>query len=99
MKAPYRSRLRRRQKQDTREAILDATIDVLAEGVAELSMPAVARRAGVSVPTVYRHFASKRALLAAVARHVERQTGAGAVPRPADPAALAASTRELFARL
>lgn len=99
MNVPYRSPLRREQKQQTRERILEGAIRTLATGVAELSIPAVARRAKVSVPTVYRHFPNKRALLAAVAAHVERKSGSGEVPNPRDPEALAASAHELFRRL
>lgn len=98
-RAPYRSTLRRDQLKLTRDRILDATIAVLAAGVAELSIPAVARKARVSVPTVYRHFASKKALLAAVGDHVGRQSGLAELPPPADPEALAASAHELFRRL
>lgn len=99
MNEAYHSDLRRDQKQRTRERILDGAVQTLAAGVAELSIPAVARRAKVSVPTVYRHFPNKRALLAAVAAHVERKSGAGEVPTPRDPEALAASAHELFRRL
>lgn len=99
MNAAYRSTLRRDQKRETRERILEGAIQTLATGVAEVSIPAVARRAKVSVPTVYRHFANKRALLAAVAAHVERRSGAGEVPTPRDPESLAASAYELFRRL
>ena len=63
----YSSPLREEQAQQTRERILEAVIRTMAKGVAELSIPAVAREAGVSVPTVYRHFASKRELIAALA--------------------------------
>ncbi len=40
---------------------------IAAEGLEACSLRAVARRAGVSAPAVYRHFADKDALLAAVA--------------------------------
>ena len=62
----YSSRLRKEQAEQTRERILEAVIRTMARGVAELSIPAVAREAGVSVPTVYRHFATKRDLIAAL---------------------------------
>ena len=47
---PYRSRLREEQAQETRERILDATGRVMAAGIATVSIPAVAREAGVSIP-------------------------------------------------
>jgi len=48
---------------------------VIGTGLASLSVPAVAREAGVSVPTIYRHFHTKRELLAAVYPHVARRAG------------------------
>jgi AcrR family transcriptional regulator len=71
----YRSDLRAEQAAATRARILDATVRVIAGGLAYVSIPAVAREAGVSVPTVYRHFATKRDLLAALYPHVVRQAG------------------------
>ena len=55
---------------ETRTRILDACVVILARGVAELSIPAVAREAGVSVPTVYRNFADKKSLLHETALHL-----------------------------
>ena len=71
----YHSRLRADQVEETRRRVLDATIRVMARGLADLSIPAVAREAGVSVPTIYRHFATKSDLLAAVYPHVVRRAG------------------------
>lgn len=100
MNKSYRSDLRRDQKQETRSRILDGLARAMASGLAELSIPAVARQARVSVPTVYRHFPTKKALLDALAEHVERRgTGGGEVPAPTDPEGLAALTPELFRRL
>jgi AcrR family transcriptional regulator len=56
--------------EETRSRILDATVRVMAKGLAATSMPAIAREARVSVPTVYRHFATKRELFAALYPHV-----------------------------
>lgn len=51
-----------------RNALLDAAAEIAAEGNGgELSLRAVARRAGVTHTAAYRHFADKRALLRAVA--------------------------------
>lgn len=63
---PYDNALRTEQAAATRERIVDATIAVLARGPDELSIPAVSAAAAVSVPTVYRHFSSKKALVDAV---------------------------------
>ena len=71
----YRSQLRDEQAEATRARILDATIRVIARGLANVSIPAVAREAGVSVPTIYRHFGTKDDLLAAVYPHVVRRAG------------------------
>jgi AcrR family transcriptional regulator len=71
----YRSDLRAEQAEETRGRILDAALRVMTTGVASLSIPAVAREAGVSVPTVYRHFGTKAELLAAMYPHAARRSG------------------------
>ena len=56
--------LRASQAAATRRRIVDGLLALLAEDhPATLSVPAVARRAGVSVATVYRYFPTKEALL------------------------------------
>ena len=45
-------------------------------------MPAVARKAGVSVPTVYRHFGSKQNLVAALYPHALKRAGVQEQPFP-----------------
>jgi AcrR family transcriptional regulator len=72
---PYRSELRAQQADETRTRILEAAVRVLAGGFVSVSVPAVAREAGVSVPTVYRHFATKRDLIAAIYPHLVRRAG------------------------
>src|SRR5262245_23788463 len=53
---------------DLRRALLDAALEILAEGgAAGLTLREVARRAGVTHAAPYRHFEDKAALLAAVA--------------------------------
>lgn len=48
----------------TREAILDAALDLLAEqGYAGASLRKVAKRVGVAQPSLYHHFATKEALV------------------------------------
>lgn len=78
----YRSELRQAQAEETRARILDATIRVMATGLAGLSIPAVAREAGVSVPTIYRHFRTKRELLAAIYPHAARRSGLDTISDP-----------------
>src|SRR5919202_2146998 len=60
--------LRQEHRAATRRRILRAVIDLLAEHhPAALSMPAVAARSAVSIPTIYRYFPTKEALLDAAA--------------------------------
>ena len=52
---------------DRRDALLDAAVELVVMGDADaVSMEAVAERAGVSRPLVYKHFANRGELLAAV---------------------------------
>jgi len=58
----------------TRERILEATLDVLGRsGPRKLSLSDVAAAAGVSRPTLYRWFPSKKALLDAFGRYEQRK--------------------------
>ena len=66
----YASALRDAQAEVTRTRILDALVRTMANGVAGLSIAAVAREAGVSTLTIYRHFGSKRGLLEALSPYV-----------------------------
>ncbi len=61
----------------TRELILRAVADLLQEeSTSDISMPAVARKAGVSLRTVYRYFAAREDLLVAAADWInERMLG------------------------
>ncbi len=71
----YTSELREEQTEKTQERILDALVEVLAEGLETLSVPAVAERAGVSIGTVYRHFEDKSGLLKALIPHAGKRSG------------------------
>jgi AcrR family transcriptional regulator len=84
-KAPpreYRSELRAQQAEDTRARILDAALRVMADGFASVSIPNVAREAGVSVPTVYRHFKTKQDLLDSLYPYLIRRSGLTTPPPP-----------------
>ena len=96
---PYRSGLRAQQSEETRTRILDAALSITARGIAELSMPTVAREAGVSVPTVYRHFRTKSDLLAALYPHVARREGFDDVPDPRSYDDVRDAVRGIFDRL
>lgn len=52
-----------------RQKLLDATSDLVAEKRGELSLAAVAERAGVGIGTLYRHFPNRDALLAGLYRN------------------------------
>lgn len=95
----YRSALRADQADATRRRILDALVQVMAEGMASVSIPAVARRAGVSVPTVYRHFGSKRDLFAALYPHVVYRGAMDRLPLPDTLDGFGPGLRKQFAHL
>lgn len=60
----YESPLRERQAQQTRDDILDAMVSLLADrAVEEVTTKEIARAAGVSERTVYRHFPDRVALV------------------------------------
>ena len=96
----YRSQLRAEQAGQTRARILDATLRVIASGIASLSVPAVAREAGVSIPTVYRNFRTKADLVAAVYPHIVGQAAYEATRiAPESVSAFRDLVRTSFARL
>jgi AcrR family transcriptional regulator len=71
----------RLSRADRRDALLDAAVELVVSGDADaVSMEAVAERAGVSRPLVYKHFANRGELLAAVyqreATHLHRELAA-----------------------
>jgi len=76
-KRGYSSPLRESQVADTHERILAGLVRTMANGVSDLSVPGVAREAGVSVATVYRHFPSKESLLTELPAYFARQSGMG----------------------
>lgn len=94
---PYASALRDERAEDTRRRILDALLRTMAHGVAGLSIPNVAAEAGVSIPTVYRHFRTKAALVAALAPYLAERTRLMEAPATA-PGDLGAMVREIYAR-
>ena len=96
---PYRSPLRKEQAQGTRDRILEAALRVLATGIAGLSIPAVAREAGVSVPTVYRNFRTKRDLIEAMYPYSIRRARTGELKPPASIADFRNGVRIIFERV
>ena len=70
----YRSPLRDERAVETRTRILDGLVKVMARnGIAELSIPLVAREAGVSIPSVYRYFPTKRHLITALDEYAHQK--------------------------
>jgi AcrR family transcriptional regulator len=94
----YRSQLREEHAEETRGRILDAAVRVMARGLASVSIPAVAREAGVSVPTIYRHFPTKGDLLAAVYPHIVRRAGLRELTPPRSVDDLRDGVRTYFER-
>jgi len=81
----YNSPLRVEQMGRTRERILEAAAEqLLEEGLEELSLPRAAQRARVSVPTVYRHFSTKEALMQELTDWVDRELRLSEVPESID---------------
>lgn len=96
---PAYNQLRAEQAEQTRVRILEATLRVMARGVASVSVPAVAREAGVSVPTVYRYFGTKSDLLAAVYLYVAQRTAPGDLVPPRSLDELRDGVSSIFERL
>jgi AcrR family transcriptional regulator len=94
MSIPYERTGRTQQKARTRNALIGAARELLAEG----EMPNVERtadRAGISRATAFRYFSNQRALLVATYPQVEERSLLGA-DAPEDPIArLDAVTEEL----
>lgn len=94
---PYRMRKRAEQADDTRRRIVEATVDLHGRvGPAATTVAAIADQAGVTRPTVYRHFPDDEALFAACSAHWL------AGQRPPDPdrwATIAAAEERLRAGL
>lgn len=97
-KKVYQSRLRQQQMQRTREQILDGLVRTMARGIADVSIPAVAQEAGVSVPTVYRYFRTKRDLIEALGGYLIQKAGMDKIALPHSPQDLMAGVREVFVR-
>ncbi len=92
----YTNAWREQQAAQTRDSILDAVVQVLAGGLADLSVPAIAREAGLSVRTIYRHFPTKRDLLIALGGHMDQRMGYQFEPLPRSPQDLAQTVRDAY---
>src|SRR3954452_20444734 len=76
---------RSRRRQDTIDEILDVSLELMGdEGVAALSLSAVARRVGMQPPSLYQYFPSKMAIYDALfQRGAEKLRDAYRAPRDA----------------
>src|SRR5215213_3837809 len=73
------------KKERTHERILGAAAEqLLEEGIEELSLPRAAKRARVSVPTVYRHFPTQEMLMRELTEWVGRRINIDEVPENVD---------------
>jgi AcrR family transcriptional regulator len=92
----YRSPLRQEQVQQTRERILEGLLRALSGStLQDLSIPAIAREAGVSVPTIYRYFKTKNELVQALALYAVQKVGMELEPLQS-PESLIAMIRKTF---
>ena len=85
MTVPYETTGRVNQKARTREALIVATRELLAQGVVP-TMEGAAAAAAISRTTAYRYFPSLRELIVAAYPHVEQRSLLGSKP-PDDPVA------------
>jgi AcrR family transcriptional regulator len=74
MARTYRLKQRAERQNETRERIVEATVELHTTlGPAHTSILAIAERAGVERPTVYRHFPTTEALFTACTSHYQAQ--------------------------
>jgi AcrR family transcriptional regulator len=76
--AGLRPRKPRADGQRNRERLIDAAKAAFADAGADVSLGEIARRAGVGIGTLYRHFPSREAIVEAVYRREVRQLGESA---------------------
>lgn len=96
MSSEQTTSIRDHYKAMTRDRILDAALDLMAEGEAALTIASVASQAGVTDRTVYRHFATREALLEAIWPRLQARVASKGFPRTAQ--ALIDTPRDLFPR-
>jgi AcrR family transcriptional regulator len=70
---------RERNKEEARIRILDAVIELLADGRSEVNHDAVAERTGISRRTIYRYFEDRQTLLSAASTRVREFAGSRVV--------------------
>jgi AcrR family transcriptional regulator len=94
-----RGSLREEQARHTRELILEGLIRVMAHGnPTEITIPAVARESGVSVPTIYRYFSTKEELLKALGDYSMQRFQLAPPMPPQSPEDLVIMIQQVFSR-
>jgi AcrR family transcriptional regulator len=98
VRKPYQNQLRQEHMEQTHDLILEGLIRTMARGGVTWSIPDVAREAGVSVPTVYRYFRTKKDLVQALSVYVLQKAGLNNMQLPHSPEDLVSMARELYIR-
>ena len=96
MEIPYLHTGRTNQKARTRDALIAAARQLLAEGVTP-TVEEAAAEAAIGRTTAYRYFPNSRALLGATYPEIEERSLLGAAP-PEDPLARLEMVTEVFTR-
>jgi len=95
MNTEYLSPLRQQYQAQTRERILNAVLAVMEkDNVETMTVAQVAKEAGVTERTVYRHFQTREDLLRAVWPHMQAQIGMAGFPQTVE--SLLAAPARLF---
>lgn len=98
--ANYNSPLRAHQKEQTREMILAAVGTILSGGSIEaVTFAEVARVAGITMRTIFRHFPTREELLSAFWKWQLEETGGQTILGPASVESLLQKIREFFESL
>lgn len=94
----YHSPSRAEYAAQTRRSIIRALVELLVEErPTTVSIPAIARRADVSVRTVYHHFPTKAALFDALSEATHEPSTTAGMRDPASPAELVDAVPTVFA--
>jgi len=96
----YNSPLREKQKEQTREMILAAVGEILAQAdTAAVTIGEVARVADITMRTIFRHFSSREELLGAFWKWQLEKSGGETVLAPTTLEELSDNIKTLFAKL